>query len=97
MAGIDGIRNKIDPVKEGFGPYDVNLYTLSADEQAKIKSLPKSLDEALDALEQDHAFLLEGGVFPKRLIEIWIENKRKESRRVNDIPHPLEFEMYYDL
>ncbi len=97
MAGLDGIKKKIDPTAEGFGPYDVNLYTLSKEEQAKIKGLPKSLDEALDALEQDHEFLLAGGVFPQRLIEIWIENKRKEARRVNDIPHPLEFELYYDL
>lgn len=97
MAGIDGIRKKIDPIKEGFGPYDMNLYNLSIEEQAKIKGLPRSLDEALDALEQDHAFLLEGGVFPQRLLNIWIDNKRKEARRVNDIPHPLEFELYYDL
>ncbi|SHG38202.1 glutamine synthetase [Thermosyntropha lipolytica DSM 11003] len=97
MAGLDGIQQKIDPVAEGFGPYDVNLYNLPPEEQAKIKSLPQSLDEALDALEKDHDFLLKGGVFPKRLIEIWIEAKRKEARRVNDIPHPMEFEMYYDL
>lgn len=97
MAGLDGIINKIDPTEEGFGPYDVNLYNLSKEEQARIKSLPQTLDEALEALEKDNEFLLSGGVFPKRLIEIWIETKRKESRRVNDIPHPLEFEMYYDL
>lgn len=97
MAGLDGIQKKIDPVAEGFGPYDVNLYNLPPEEQAKIKSLPKSLDEALDALEKDHEFLLAGGVFSKRLIEIWIEAKRKETRKVNDIPHPMEFEMYYDL
>lgn len=97
MAGMDGIKNQIDPTAEGFGPYDINLYNLPAEEQAKIKALPKSLDEALDALEKDHEFLLAGGVFPKRLIEIWIENKRKEARKVNEIPNPMEFEMYYDL
>lgn len=97
MAGLDGIKNNIDPTAEGFGPYDVNLYNLSAEEQAKIKSLPKSLDEALDALEKDHDFLLQGGVFPQRLIDIWIQNKRKEARRVSEIPHPMEFELYYDL
>ncbi|MEA1959802.1 MAG: type I glutamate--ammonia ligase [Bacillota bacterium] len=97
MAGMDGILNKIDPTAEGFGPYDVNLYNLSPEEQAKIKSLPKSLDEALDALEKDSDFLLAGDVFPKRLIDIWIANKRKEARKVNDIPHPMEFELYYDL
>ncbi len=97
MAGLDGIRSKIDPTAEGFGPYDINLYKLPPEEQAKIKGLPRSLDEALDALEEDHDFLLAGGVFPQRLIDIWIENKRQEARRVNDIPHPLEFELYYDL
>ena len=97
MAGVDGVLNKIDPVKEGFGPYDVNLYNLPPEEQAKIASLPRSLDEALDALETDHDFLLAGEVFPQRLIEIWIERKRQEARQVNDIPHPKEFELYYDL
>ncbi|HBQ27630.1 MAG TPA: glutamine synthetase, partial [Syntrophomonas sp.] len=97
MAGLDGIINKINPSAEGFGPYDVNLYNLPPKEQAKIKSLPKSLDEALHALEKDHDFLLAGGVFPQRLIDIWIKNKRQEARRVNDIPHPMEFELYYDL
>lgn len=97
MAGMDGIINKIDPTAEGFGPYDVNLYNLSPEEQAKIKGLPKTLDEALDALEKDYDFLIAGDVFPKRLIDIWIQNKRKEARKVNDIPHPMEFELYYDL
>lgn len=97
MAGLDGIQNQIDPTAEGFGPYDINLYNLPPEERAKIKALPKTLDEALDALEKDHDFLLAGGVFPKRLIEVWIETKRKESRRILDQPHPLEFEMYYDL
>ncbi|MGR6835285.1 type I glutamate--ammonia ligase [Syntrophomonas erecta] len=97
MAGIDGILNKTDPTAAGFGPYDINLYNLPAEEQAKIKSLPKNLDEALDALEADHDFLLAGGVFPERLIETWIAAKRKETRQVNDQPHPLEFELYYDL
>jgi glutamine synthetase len=97
MAGLDGIKNNIDPVAEGFGPYDVNLYNLAPEEQDKIRRLPRSLEEALAALEQDHDFLLQGGVFPKRLIDIWLENKRREAQRVNEIPHPLEFELYYDL
>lgn len=97
MAGLDGIKNKIDPTAEGFGPYDKNLYNMPPEEQAKIKGLPRSLDEALDALEKDHDFLLAGNVFPQRIIDIWIENKRREARKVNEIPHPMEFELYYDL
>jgi glutamine synthetase len=97
MAGLDGIENKIDPNKEGYGPYDVNLYNLSPKEQKKVKSLPHSLGEALDALERDHEFLLKGDVFPKRLLEIWIENKRNEVLSINKIPVPIEFALYYDL
>jgi len=97
MAGIDGIRNKIDPHKAGYGPYDINLYNLSKEEQARIKFLPQSLDEALDALAADHDFLTQGGVFPQRLIDIWIENKRKETARYRQLPHPVEFQMYFDL
>ena len=97
MAGLDGIKNKIDPVAAGYGPYDINLYNLPPAEQAKIKSLPRTLDEALNALEQDKDFLLAGDVFPLRLIDIWIANKRLEARQVNEIPHPKEFELYYDL
>jgi len=97
MAGLDGIAKKIDPSKEGYGPYDFNLYNLTAEEQKKIKQLPRSLDEALDALEADNEFLTIGGVFPQRLIEIWIAKKRKDAARYNQLPHPVEFEMYYDL
>ncbi len=97
MAGLDGVVRKLDPVELGYGPYDVNLYNLPVEEQKKIKSLPRTLDEALDALEADHEFLLQGGVFPKRLIEVWIERKRQEARRINLMPHPAEFAAYYDL
>ena len=97
MAGCDGIKNKIDPVAEGYGPYDFNLYTLSEEEKKKIKSLPRTLDEALDELEKDHAFLTEGGVFPERLIEIWLENKRADTKKHSEMPTPMEFDMYYDL
>ena len=97
MAGLDGIENKIDPAANGWGPYDFNLYTLSPEEQKKIKGLPKSLDEALDALEADHEYLTKGGVFPQRLIDIWVARKRAELRQMEQIPHPAEFNMYYDL
>ncbi len=97
MAGLDGIKNKIDPVKEGYGPYDINMYTLTEEEKKKIKSLPTSLDEALDALEKDHDFLTEGNVFPKRLIDIWISRKREDLKIHNTMPTPMEYDMYYDL
>ena len=97
LAGLDGIMREIDPVKEGYGPYDINFYNLSDKEKKKIKSLPKSLDEALDALEKDHAFLTESGVFPKRLIEVWLKSKRAELARYNQFPAPIEFELYYHL
>jgi glutamine synthetase len=97
MAGLDGVKNKIDPAECGFGPYDVNLYTLSEEEQANIQALPKSFEEALEALEVDYDYLLQGDVFSKRLLEIWIEKKRDELKTLNQIPHPGEFGMYYDL
>ena len=97
MAGLDGIQKKTDPSKEGFGPYDFNLYNLPPAEQRKLTHLPRSLDEALDALESDYEFLTKGGVFPEKLIEVWIEKKRLESARYNQLPHPAEFDMYYDL
>ncbi|MGI6105522.1 MAG: type I glutamate--ammonia ligase [Raoultibacter sp.] len=97
MAGLDGIQKKIDPSKAGYGPYDFNLYNLTPEEQKTIKQLPRTLDEALDALEEDHAFLTEGGVFPQRLIDIWIDKRRGESAYYNQLPQAVEFDMYYDL
>ncbi len=97
MAGIDGIRQGLDPVKEGFGPLDKNIYALSKSELAEIQSVPGSLAESLEALEKDHAFLLEGGVFSEDLIETWIEYKRiNEVNAVNLRPHPMEFELYFN-
>lgn len=97
MAGLDGVQNKIDPSTQGWGPFDFNLYDLSDEEKAKIKSLPKNLDEALDALEKDYEYLTRGGVFPERLIKLWIKKKRAESEQFNKYPHPAEFANYYDL
>ena len=95
MAGLDGIKNKIDPHANGWGPYDFNLFDLPEEEKAKIDGLPKTLDEALDALEQDHDYLTVGGVFPERLINVWIKRKREEVARLNRIPTAAEFELYY--
>ncbi|MBR2635343.1 MAG: type I glutamate--ammonia ligase [Clostridia bacterium] len=97
MAGLDGIRNKIDPHANGWGPYDVNLYTLPEEEKAKLKGLPTSLPEALDALEADHDYLTAGGVFPKELLDNIIRTKRAECAEMAKIPHPAEFEKYYNL
>ena len=97
MAGIDGIKNKIDPHENGWGPYDVNLYNLPEEEKAKLKGLPTSLDEALNALEEDHDYLTAGGVFPEELLKNFIKAKRAECRELSQIPHPAEFEKYYNL
>ena len=98
MAGLDGIRKKIDPVKAGFGPLDKNIYDLPEREARKIKSVPGSLDETLDALEKDNAYLLEGGVFSSGFIDNWISYKRtKEVQEVRIRPHPYEFYLYHDL
>jgi glutamine synthetase len=93
MAGLDGIQNRIDP----GSPLDTDLYELSEEELAGIPNVPGSLDEALDALEADHEFLLKGGVFTQDLIDTWIEYKRKEEAdAVRLRPHPWEFALYYD-
>ena len=97
MAGIDGIKNKIDPHANGWGPYDMNLFHLSDEEKAKLKHLPTSLEQALDALEADHDYLTAGGVFPESLLENFIKTKREECRQLAAIPHPAEFDRYYNL
>lgn len=97
MAGIDGVVNKIHPKDFNWGPFDFNLYDLSLSERSQIDSLPRTLNEALDALESDHDYLLNGKVFPKRLLEIWIKEKRCEVNRIGNIPHPAEFKKYYDF
>ncbi len=97
MAGLDGVEKKIDPHAKGWGPYDCNLFDLPAEEKAKLGGLPKTLDEALNALEADHDYLTKGGVFPQRLIELMLEKHRKEAEKVSRLPHPAEFALYYDL
>ena len=97
MAGLDGVKNRTDPHENGWGPYDMNLYTLSDEEKSKLTMLPKSLEEALDALEQDHDYLTAGGVFPRNLLDSFIKSKRAECAQIAAIPHPAEFEKYYNL
>lgn len=97
MAGLDGVRRQLDPVKLGFGPLDRNIYAMAPEELEGIKSVPGSLAEALDNLEKDHDWLLEGGVFTEDLIRTWIQYKRQnEVNPVNLRPHPIEFELYFN-
>ena len=97
MAGLDGVKNRIDPHKEGWGPYDMNLYTLPEEEKKKLKGLPVSLDEALDALEKDHDYLTAGGVFPEDLLASFIKTKRAECADMAKIPTPAEFDRYFNV
>ncbi len=94
MAAIDGIKNEIDP----GDPIDKDIYHLSAEEYAKIASAPVDLDAALNALEADHKYLLEGDVFTDDVIYYWMKYKREnEVDALRQRPHPFEFCMYFDL
>ena len=93
MAGLDGIKRKLEPPK----PIDEDLYDLHDDRKKTIKTVPGSLSEALDALEIDHAFLLEGDVFTSDVIDTWLTLKRtKDVAAITLRPHPYEFFLYYD-
>ena len=95
MAGLDGIQNRIDP-----GPPidNKNIYELSAEEKAKIRTVPGSLEESLEALEKDHEFLLKGQVFTKDVLDTWLAYKREvEIDPVRLRPHPHEFYLYFDI
>lgn len=94
MAVIDGIENKIDP----GDPLDKNIYDLPPEELASIESTPGSLQEALQALKDDHGFLLKGDVFTQDVIDMWISYKTEnEVNPLNLRPHPHEFLLYYDI
>jgi glutamine synthetase len=94
MAGLDGIKNRIEPHE----PVDKDLYELPPEEAKNIPQVPGSLDDALNALELDHAYLLEGGVFTEELVSTWIEYKREnELKPLAQRPHPYEFELYYGV
>jgi len=97
LAGLDGIRRELDPTREGFGPYETNLYELPEEELMKIRSFPASLEEALDALEIDRAYLTRDGVFPEYLLDEWIATKRRDIEEMRVVPHPWEVARYYDI
>jgi glutamine synthetase len=94
MAGLDGIKNQIDPGE----PLEKDSYQMTPEEVAQIQTVPSSLDEALDALEQDHDYLLKGDVFTPDVIEMWLNYKRtSEVDPLRLRPHPYEFYLYFDI
>lgn len=94
MAGLDGIRNRIEPAE----PIDKDLYELPPEEAADIQQAPRTLEEAIDALEEDHDFLLAGDVFTQDLIETWIRLKREEEiQPMQAYVSPKEYELYYSI
>lgn len=97
LAGLDGIINKIDPAKYKLGPYDDNVFAWSDKRKAKLLSIPGNLKEALQCLEQDHQFLLQGNVFNEDLIESHIKHKLLEHDAVMNRVHPHELQLYYNL
>ncbi len=98
MAGLDGIESNIDPSVHHFGPFDVDIAQQSDEFRRRIAPLPRSLYDALEALEADREFLLKGGVFAEAFFNLWISTKRrKEAFPVAIRPHPLEYEMYLDV
>jgi glutamine synthetase len=91
MAGLDGIKNKIHPGDS----MDMNLYDLPAEQLKQVPQVCGSLREALDALADDHQFLLAGDVFTKDFIEGYIDLKMEEVLAYETMPHPIEYDMYY--
>jgi len=93
MAALDGIRHQIDPGE----PLDRDIYEMTSAELSRVPSTPATLEEALQALEADHEFLLQGNVFTEDLVRGWIEYKWKfEIQEMRQRPHPYEFYLYYD-
>lgn len=99
LAGIDGIQNKLNITDEGFGPFDVNLFDPQNDNvRNSIKSLPTSLESALDHLKQDYKFLLKGDVFQEDIFETWIDYKiTNEFLENRKRPTPYEYLLYYGV
>jgi glutamine synthetase len=95
LAGVDGVVKKIDPVKEGFGPFDNNVPDEGMKE--RIRFLPRNLEEALDALAEDNEFLHRGGIVTDELLEQWVAIKRQEIKSIGTMPHPFEYKLYFNL
>lgn len=96
LAGLDGIKKGLDPIALGYGPFDKNIYDLPEEEKKEIRSVPGTLDEALDALEADSAFLTESGVFSQDFIDNYVAFKRQEAKAVSIRIHPHEYSLYFD-
>ncbi len=95
LAGIDGVLNKIDPVKEGFGPFDKNIFDESMKD--KIHFLPRNLSESLDALAEDNKFLKRNNIFTDELLAQWVTLKEVEIKSIGTMPHPFEYKLYFNL
>lgn len=93
MAGLDGIINKIDPVKEGFGPYEASEF----DPSIEMKYLPFSLSKALDALNDDYDFLIRDNIISESLVKHWIKLKSDEFNKISNWPSPAEYTFYFDI
>jgi glutamine synthetase len=93
LAGMHGIQNRIDPTSAGFGPFETD----ETSQATHVKSLPTSLKDVLDALADDHQFLLQGEVFNESLIQEWIQARRQEMRDVDAHPNPYEVQLYFDI
>jgi glutamine synthetase len=93
MAGLDGVENKIHPGEAATK----DLYHLPPEEDALVPTVCHSLDQALDYLDKDRAFLTKGGVFTDSMLDAYIELKMGEVTRFRQAVHPIEYEMYYSL
>jgi len=93
MAGLDGIRNQIDP----GAPMDKDLYDLPPEEEKNIPKVCHSLDQALEALDADREFLKAGGVFTDDFIDAYIDLKMGEVTQFRAATHPIEYQMYYGI
>ena len=93
MAGLDGVENKIHPGEAATK----DLYHLPPEEDKLVPTVCHSLEQALEELDKDRAFLTKGGVFSNEMIDAYIEVKMAEVTRIRMTPHPVEFEMYYSL
>jgi glutamine synthetase len=97
MAGLDGVRRKIDPVEAGFGPFETNLYDLPQEKLDRIVSFPNNLETALDGLRHDRDYLTYRNVFPEHLLNKFITTKMKDVMDMQRVPHPWEIARYYDI